>query len=152
MFGAMNPTLIAALVSLALGFGGGWTSNGWRLNAEIAQIKKTQAEAVTKGVTESMEKTVQYQRKKDEALQKAESRAAANAASAATARAESDRLRALLASSSGTISRATHDSLVGYATALSDVFGECQAAAAGLAEKATGHAADVKTLMEAWPK
>lgn len=139
-------------VSLAIGFGGGWAANGWRLGAEIAQIKQEQSEAVTKGVQEALADTIKYQRKKDDALKKAESRAAANAAIAAAARTESDGLRDQLAASASNIPRATHDSLVRYATTLSAVFGECQAEITGLGTKATGHTSDVIKLTDSWPK
>lgn len=151
MFGMMSPTLIAAAVSLAIGFGGGWVSNGWRLHAEIAQMQTQEAINLSNGLRDALDKTTRYQRTKDEALKKAESRAAANAASASAARTESDVLRQQLEASSTGIPQATHDSLARYTTTLSAVFGECQAAATGLAEKATGHASDIRKLSESWP-
>lgn len=45
----VNPLVIlggAALVG-ALGFGAGWTTNGWRLKADIAEIKTANAEAIS---------------------------------------------------------------------------------------------------------
>ena len=143
--------LASVAVSLAIGFGGGWTANGWRLGAEIAQIKQEQSDAVTKGVQQALAETITYQRKKDDALKKAEARALANRDLAAAAASESDKLRDQLAASAGAIPRATHDSLVKYTTTLSTVFGECQTTVTGLAEKATGHASDVLKLTDAWP-
>lgn len=37
---------IACAVSLALGFGAGWTVNGWRLNARFERIQSSYAEAL----------------------------------------------------------------------------------------------------------
>lgn len=151
MFG-LYQLLVASAISLALGFGGGWATNGWRLGAEIAQIKQDQAQAVTKSVQEALADTITYQRKKDEALKRAEARAVASRNLAAAAASESDKLRDQLAASASNIPRATHDSLVRYATTLSSVFGECQAEVTGLEAKATGHASDVIKLTDSWPK
>lgn len=148
----LTPTLIAALVSLVLGFGGGWVSNGWRLDASISQLKLENSQELTKGLQMALDKTNTYQRTKDEAIKKAELRTSLYAASDLAARTESDRLRNQLAEANGTIGKATNDSLVKYTTTLGGVLNECQAAITGLAEKATGHASDVQTLMDAWPK
>lgn len=144
--------LVASAISLALGFGGGWATNGWRLGAEIAQIKQEQSEAVTKGVQKALADTVSYQRKKDDALKKAESRAAANAAAAAAARTESDGLRDQLVASSANIPRATHDSLQSYASTITTVFSQCVERYQWVAAKADQHASDVQTLTDSWPK
>lgn len=41
----IKPLLITGAVALALGFGGGWMVNGWRLNADIADLKTNAATA-----------------------------------------------------------------------------------------------------------
>ena len=151
MFGVYE-LLATFAVSLALGFGGGWTANGWRLGAEIAQIKQDQSDAVTKGVQQALADTIKYQRTKDEAIKKAESRAAIAAASAAANRAESDGLRAQLEQSRSSIPNATHDSLRAYATTINTVFGECQREYEALGRHATSHASDSLTLQMSWPK
>ena len=45
-----NPLnmLAGAAVAVAIGFGGGWMVNGWRLNTDIAEIKTTHAQEVAK--------------------------------------------------------------------------------------------------------
>lgn len=48
-----------------------------------------------------------------------------------------------------TLTRAAVDK---YAVALDDVFGQCTGRYTTVAEKATGHAGDVRTLSDAWPK
>lgn len=150
MFG-LYQILASVAVSLAIGFGGGWATNGWRLGAEISQLQAQQAINLSNGLKTALDQTIKFQKAKDEALKKAESRAAANAASASAARTESDRLRLQLESARSGIPQATHDSLRAYATTLSAVFGECQNSIRELAEKATGHASDVRKLTEAWP-
>ena len=144
--------ILSAAVSLAIGFGGGWATNGWRLGAEISQLQAQQAINLSNGLKTALDQTIKFQKAKDEALKKAESRAAANAASASAARTESDRLRLQLDAASTNIPQATHDSLVRYTTTLSAVFGECQNSIRELAEKATGHASDSLTLQMSFPK
>lgn len=48
-----------------------------------------------------------------------------------------------------TLTRAAVDK---YAVALDDVFGQCSSRLTDLASKAQGHAGDVRTLSDAWPK
>lgn len=152
MFTMMNPTLIAALVGLVLGFGGGWTANGWRLDAEISRMQTQAAIDLSNSLKDAMDQSIKYQRNKDDALKKAERRAVDNSRLAASAAAESDKLRVQLANSASDIPRATHDSLVSYATTLNTVFGECRSNYEAMGRTATGHASDVQTLTDAWPK
>jgi len=148
----MNPTLIAALVSLAIGFGGGWASNGWRLGSEIAQMQAQAAIDLSNSLKDALDQTVKYQRTKDEAIKKAERRALDNMRLAAAAGAESDKLRMQLSDAANNIPRATHTSLVAHATTLNAVFSECQRGYEAMGRNAQGHASDVQTLMDAWPK
>ena len=144
--------ILSAAVSLAIGFGGGWATNGWRLGAEISQLQAQQAINLSNGLKTALDQTTRYQRTKDEALKKAESRAAANAVAAAAVRSESDGLRAQLESARSGIPQATHDSLRAYATTLSAVFGECQREYETLGRNATSHASDSLTLQMSFPK
>lgn len=148
----MSPTLIAALVSIVIGFGGGWVSNGWRLDAKIATIKQQNSEAVTEKVKEALAETVKYQKAKDEALKKAEQRAILAAASDSAARAKSERLQSQLDSAAANIPVATYDSLRAYATTLNSVFGECQREYREMGKEATGHASSSLTLQMMFPK
>lgn len=45
-----NPLhlLGGAAIAVAIGFGGGWMVNGWRLNTDIAEIKTAHAQEVAK--------------------------------------------------------------------------------------------------------
>lgn len=57
--GSMNPLTInplallgAGALAIALGFGSGWTANGWRLGAELSDLKATHAgEQATQAAT-----------------------------------------------------------------------------------------------------
>lgn len=46
---------LLAAAALTLAFGAGWAVNGWRLQAALADLKKTHAEAVAKAATENAE-------------------------------------------------------------------------------------------------
>ena len=144
--------ILSAAVSLAIGFGGGWATNGWRLGAEISQLQAQQAINLSNGLKTALDQTIKFQKAKDEALKKAESRAAANAASASAARTESDRLRLQLESARSGIPQATHDSLRAYAATINTVFGECQREYEALGRHATSHASDSLTLQMSFPK
>ena len=149
---ALYQIVTAAILGLALGFGGGWTTNGWRLSATISKIEKNQSDAVTAGVTQALNETLAYQRKKDEALKIAERRAVSNANDAAVAGPEFGKVGTQLATNASSIDRATHDSLKSYATSISDVFDKCVNRYQAVADQATKHASDVDTLVDSWPK
>lgn len=147
----LTPQLVSILVSLALGFGGGWLINGWRMGVEISQIKQERAESIAKGITQAMTETAALQRKKDDALKKAESRAVANGAAAAAATTELERMRVDLSDARSDIGRATESSLRVHAATINTLFNECGTTLTDMARKAQGHASDVQTLIDAWP-
>lgn len=82
----------------------------------------------------------------------ARARAAQNKRDADSLRTELDGLRGDLADVPDRIRSATREAVDQYATAATVVFGECAARYSELAISATGHASDVQTLMDAWPK
>ena len=152
MLGFLSPTLIAVIASVAIGFGSGWTINGMRLGAEISHMQTQAAINLSNSLKDALDQTVKFQRTKDEALQKAERRALDNSRSAIASRAESDRLRNLLAANASSIDRATHASLQSYASTLSDVYGECVSKYQALGAEADKYTSDLRTLTDAWPK
>lgn len=95
---------------------------------------------------------IKLQGVKDEAIKQAMGRATINAKVAADVSASADRLRTELNKANTGISTATRSSLNEYTIAISDVFGDCTNKYRELAEKATGHANDVKMITNAWPK
>lgn len=46
----LNPlhALAAGVVALAIGFGGGWSVNGWRLGAQLSELRAAHAEEKSK--------------------------------------------------------------------------------------------------------
>ena len=63
----------------------------------------------------------------------------------------SDGLRNQNADAARRLAAAPPRAVLEYATALGAVFEDCRAAYGDMAEKATGHASDAQTLIEAWP-
>ncbi len=147
----IQTTLIAAVASLAIGLGAGWTANGWRLNGKINRMIAEQSQALAEAGRNAMLESARLQKLKDDALDEANKIAQANAKSAASARAELSRVRQQLANSV-TISNATCASTRDYAATLAVIFGECATRIGELAQEADGHSADSRTLQQSWPK
>lgn len=62
-----------------------------------------------------------------------------------------DGLRAQAADAGRRLANAPPASVLEYALALNAVYDDCRGAYAGMVQKAAGHAADVRTLWDAWP-
>lgn len=88
----------------------------------------------------------------NEAEKLARQREAAIRADADGVRTERDRLRQQLATSRTRLSTATADAVREYADTLDDVLQQCSAQLERVARAADGHASDVLTLQQAWPK
>lgn len=144
--------IAAALVAGALAFAAGWQVQAWRYGEQITTIKLEHAEAVASSAKSALKLTEHYRENADAAVRKAEARAAQNKRDADRLRDELDGLRGDLADVPDRIRNATREAVDQYATAATVVFGECAARYSELAISATGHASDVQTLMDAWPK
>ena len=147
----IQTTLIAAVASLAIGLGAGWTANGWRLNGKIDRMIAEHSMAIAEAGRNAMAESARLQKLKDDALDEANRTAQKNAAAAASARAELDRLRRQIASQPS-LSNSTCASVRDYAETLAVVFGECSTRIAEMAQDADGHSADSRTLQQSWPK
>jgi hypothetical protein len=137
----------AALAALAT-----WNVQAWRYDAQISSIQAQHSRALADAHQKALDDTIKLQRIKDAAIEKAEQRAKQNAVAAAAARANADSLRAQLDGVPARISRATDSAVREYAHASSVVFAECVRSYQELAAAADGHAADVRLMLEAWPK
>ena len=146
-----SPTVIIYAVSIAIAAAGGWTMNGWRLNAKIDRMIAEHSQAMAEAGQNAMMEAARLQKLKDEALNEANRIAQQNAKAAAAARTELDRLRRQLANAND-LSTATCPSTRDYAATLATVFGECATRIGEMAKDADGHAADSRTLERAWPK
>ena len=145
----LKLALAAAMLSAA--FASGFAVQGWRKDAQIAEIEAANSAAVAAATAQAMEDTNQMQRKKDAALQQATKRAQENASAAAAARAERDGLRNQINTATSALPTATCSSARSYAATAAAVFEHWAAALEELATTADGHATDSRTLTNAWP-
>jgi hypothetical protein len=138
---------------------GAYLWHGWQVDGlHDAAFKAGQAEvqarwdaATTEALRVSALQTDSLQRTKDAAIKDAEKRAQDNARAAAGARTELDRLRKQAATGAGDAGT-THAACTEYATAATDVLGECASALQSLAATADGHVSDLRTFTGAWPE
>lgn len=145
-------TLYKYLGAFALAFGIGWFVQGWRMDAQLNELKATHATEISVSLAKAQEETNRLQRIKDEALERANALAQVNAAAADSARNELGRLRQQIATERRKLDTASRQSLTNYTATLQTVFGECSAEVERLAKAADGHALDARTLKEAWGK
>ncbi len=139
------------LIAAVIAFGGGWVTNGWRLNGKIDRMMAEHSQALATAGQNAMNEAARLQKLKDEALDEANKTAQRNAQAAADARTQLERLRRQLANTPS-LSSATCASTRDYAATLATVFGECATRIGEMAKDADGHAADSRTLERAWPK
>jgi len=144
--------LASVAVSLAIGFGGGWTTNGWRLGAEMSQLQAQQAINLSNGLKTALDQTTKFQKAKDEAVKKYETRTKAAVAGAKRADDESVRLRMQLADADKRLATAPVDALRKYANTANTVFAECGDALKEMAGNAQRNLDSAVTLQDAWPK
>jgi hypothetical protein len=149
---ALYTHAAAALVAGALAFGAGWQVQAWRYGEQIATIKQQHTDAALSSARNALKLTEHYRENADAAVKKAEARAAQNKRDADRLRDELAGLRGDLAEVPDRIRNASREAVDQYAAAATVVFGECAARYSELAISATGHASDVQTLMDAWPK
>lgn len=141
-------TLASAVISAALAFGSAWKIQSWRMDAQekqrAAQIIETQKQAFRRYEVD--------QAKIQDAYAAATARAQKLLVDVNAARNDLDGLRRTSDEANRRIAAASQDALRQYATTANTVLAECTRAYLGVAEKAQGHANDVGTLTEAWPK
>lgn len=147
----MNPIILAAALAGALAFGGAWQVQGWRYGKQIADIKTQHSDAIASSAKSALKLTEIYRENANAAVRKAEARSAQNKRDADSLRDELDGLRGDLATVPDRIRSATREAVDQYATTASVVFDQCSRRYSEMAGAAQGHAADVETLMDAWP-
>lgn len=147
----MNFTLIAAALSAALAAAGTWAFEDARHRAELGEIRLEQSTAALQAQTQARAAEQSINRKYQEALNAAQTRQATLRADADSARAESDRLREQSADAARRIAAAPPAAVAEYATAVGELLTDCSRRYQELGAKADGHAADVRTLIDAWP-
>ena len=132
-------------------FFSGFTIQGWRMDAVIADMETANAAALTIATSQSLEEATRLQGKKENALRFAQAQSRKNAVAADAARIELHRVRVEADRATTAIPTATCASVRDYAATATTVFGECSVALEDMARKAGGHALDSKTLRDSWP-
>ena len=148
----MKARIIGAAIAAALLFAAGWMTQGWRAKARLFEVKRQFAESAAADRAQALERYQTLERTKDEAIAAHATLVAQNADAAAAARRTADGLRRDLASVPARIAAATDSAAREYAAAASVVLDQCAAEVADLARVADGHAADVRLMLQAWPK
>lgn len=148
----MKARIIGAAITAALLFAAGWITQGWRAEAKLLDVKRQFAESAATAHTQALERYQTLERTKDEAIAAHAALVAQNADAAAAARRTADGLRRDLAGVPARIAAATDSAAREYAAAASVVLDQCTAEVADLARVADGHAADVRLMLQAWPK
>lgn len=143
---------ISALVSGAMFAFAAWGIQGWRMEAQLSQLKTEYATAQAQAVEKAHAETIRLQAKKDEAERKHAIRVADMQRSVAATAVIADGLRNELATARAAMPDASCDSIRLHAATLNQVFGLCTSRLERMAEAATGHSADAVMLLEAWPE
>ena len=144
--------IAAAAIAGVLAFGAAWQVQAWRYGGQISDLKLEHAEAAASSAKTALKLTEHYRENADDAVKKAEARAAQNKRDADSLRAELDGLRGDLADVPDRIRSATREAVDQYAAAASVVFDQCVRRYSEVAGAAQGHAADVQSLSDAWPR
>lgn len=145
----MIYTHVAAAIVAALC---AWAFQANRYTAEISEIRLDQANARGDAIAAARGAETTFNRRIEEARNAATTREIALRRDAAAARAESDGLRGQLTDAARRIAQAPEPAVREYAATVSELFGECSRRYIEVADKAAGHASDVRTLIEAWPR
>lgn len=156
------PTLYlkagAAALVIAISFGSGWLTQGWRKDAEIQRLQLSHQRALTASeqqarLAEMLARSTEqkFQQKLQEAQDGARKRETTLRADAAASRAAAGSLRDQLATIRGGLTQASSQARADTAAALAVVLERCSVEYRELAEVADRHASDVRTLIDAWP-
>ena len=140
------------IVAGALGFAGGWQTQGWRMGEQISKIKSDQLEAVNTATREARATESRRFKEAQDAQAAAQARAISARRDADRARSELDRMRDTLSATRGGVPGESTAACTQRADAAADVLAQCGAAYQDLAAIADRHASDARTLIEAWPK
>ena len=156
-----NPTVLLwiAFVAFIAGVAVGGSAAGYVQQIRIDRLKvdhDTYVARVERAVVEARQAVIdqkeKWRKEKDDAEKTAKQREDALQSDLATAAATADRLRNTVGALRANLVTAAQPAIVETASALADVFEQCQSDYREMAEAADRHASDVKTLMDAWPK
>jgi hypothetical protein len=154
----MSVRAITHLAAAGLAAFLAWSYQGARLGADLAEARaaavgeKLAVSTAQRAADARVRRAEQsINTKYQEALNAARTREALLRRDLDQLRAVSDSLREQSADAARRLASAPPAAVLEYATALGVVFDDCRAAYGDMAAKAAGHAADVQTLVAAWP-
>lgn len=148
----MIYTHVAAfLAGLAVAAASTWHVQAWRYDAQIAEIKTAHTRAATLASEEAARNSRAITTKYEGALNDARKREADLRRNVAAARTESDRLRDAIYAFRAKLPNASAATVAVAADTAAELLGACADEYRSVAEAADGHAADLRTLGEAWP-
>ena len=144
----MIYTHFAAAIIAALA---AWFFQDNRYAAALAELRLEHSNAVIKATSTLRAEQHAITTKYQGALNDARIREAALRRDLAAADSESDGLRAQLTDAARRIAAAPTSAVAEYATTVGELLVDCSRSYQELAGAADGHAADVRTLRDAWP-
>lgn len=147
----MNLTLITHLIAVVVAAAGTWVFQDVRWRADVAEIRLQASDERLRAVTKTRADERAINKTYVEALNEARTRAIALGRDRDAALAESDGLRDQAADAARRLASAPPAAVLEYASTVNQLFTECSRSYQGMAEKADGHAADVRALDGAWP-
>lgn len=148
----MIPQIAALAVTAALAAGGVWQYQANKYERMLAEQRTEYATAQVRALEIAHADTIRLRDQAQAAAAAATTRLQRLSADRDRLRAAADGLRGDLATAALRLPDATPDAVIEYATALDSVFLDCTARYEQLATKADGHASDVQTMIESWPK
>ena len=141
-----------ALVAVAIGFAGGWETQGWRLSEQIADIERASAEASAKAQAAARAAEQSFAQQLQKAHDESAKRETQLRADAAAARRTADGLRGTLYEFRASLPNAPTSALIARADTAAELLGACADEYRSVAEAADRIASDRQTLIDAWPK
>ena len=143
--------LATGTIAGALAFGAGWQIQSWKYGEKIEAMKLATSNEVIEALRRNKVLTETITAKYQEALNESRTREGILRRNVAVAVRESDGLREQASEAARRIAEAPPASIAEYATTVSGLFADCSRDYQEMAGKASGHATDVRTLVEAWP-
>lgn len=152
----MIPTIYthaaAVLLGGAIAATSAWGIQGWRLGGQIAALQAQHAAAQAKAEADARAAQLTIDTTYQEALNAARTREVSLRRERDAARTESDGLREQSLDAARRLADAPPAAVREYAATAGELFADCGRSYQELASTADGHAADVRTLIEAWPR
>lgn len=128
-----------------------WIFRADMADAEISALMASHIDKIARAQQQARKQEQAVHATYEGALNAARTREAELRATTAVLRSERDRLRDSLRTAGERLPTAPASAVIEYATTVNELFGECSRSYIELAQAADGHAADVRTLIQAWP-